>query len=64
MIIVASVLLPLLRGYEAGPQESPRGPRSYVVSRRDQAVNELPQPQPPEELGFLNVNPEPIMVVT
>jgi hypothetical protein len=27
-------------------------------------VNELPQPQPPEALGFLKVNPDPIMVVT
>jgi hypothetical protein len=29
-----------------------------------QAVNELPQPQPPVAFGFLNVKPAPIMVVT
>ena len=28
------------------------------------AVNELPQPHPPEALGFVNVNPDPIMLVT
>ena len=28
------------------------------------AENELPQPQPPVAFGFLNVNPEPCMLVT
>ncbi len=28
------------------------------------AEKELPQPQPPVEFGFLNVNPEPCMDVT
>ena len=28
------------------------------------AVNELPQPQPPVALGFLNVKPEPCMEET
>ena len=31
---------------------------------RDQAVKELPQPQPPVAFGFLKVNPAPIIVVT
>lgn len=30
----------------------------------NQAENELPQPQPPVEFGFLNVNPDPCMDVT
>ena len=30
----------------------------------DQAENELPQPQPPVEFGFLNVKPEPCIDVT
>jgi hypothetical protein len=34
------------------------------VSERGYAENELPQPQPPVLLGFLNVNPEPCMDVT
>lgn len=28
------------------------------------AENELPQPQPPVAFGFLNVNPDPCMLVT
>ena len=30
----------------------------------DQAENELPQPQPPVEFGFLKVKPEPCIDVT
>lgn len=41
----------------------PAGPAAGA-SDVGQAVNELPQPQPPEAFGFLNVNPEPIIVVT
>src|SRR5690606_8239723 len=29
-----------------------------------QTVNELPQPHPPVAFGFLNVKPDPIIVVT
>lgn len=32
--------------------------------RADYAENELPQPQPPVEFGFLNVKPDPCMDVT
>ena len=32
--------------------------------RPNYAVNELPQPQPPVEFGFLNVKPEPCIDVT
>lgn len=46
------------------PTAKPRwGPRSSKPDP-DQALNELPQPHPPEALGFLNVKPDPIMVVT
>jgi hypothetical protein len=40
-----------------------RGPE-ISFEPRAQAVKELPQPQPPDAFGFLNVKPEPIMVVT
>lgn len=54
------------------PVNKKRGPRPNAgapveTSRRRSgayAVNELPQPQPPVAFGFLNVNPEPIIVVT
>lgn len=49
-----------------------RGPAAYaagplVIQRRrsrDQTVNELPQPQPPEALGLLKVKPLPWKVDT
>ncbi len=53
------------------PEMDANGARTRVrpgpVSRDGsggQAVNELPQPQPPVAFGFLNVKPDPIMVVT
>ena len=39
------------------PDAAP-GPADHVT-RSSQAVNELPQPQPPVAFGFLNVKPEP-----
>jgi hypothetical protein len=50
---------------QEGPAES-TGRALPTAWRREtgQAVKELPQPQPPVALGFLKVNPEPIMVVT
>ena len=35
--------------------------REGSARRSSQAVNELPQPQPPVALGLLKVNPEPCM---
>ncbi len=37
------------------------GARDRLVHGRRYALKELPQPQPPVEFGFLNVNPEPCM---
>jgi hypothetical protein len=34
------------------------------VTTRTQAENELPQPQPPVEFGFVKVKPDPCMEVT
>lgn len=58
------------RGPGAHALEPPSPARSPVLASGCSlalafyAVNELPQPQPPEAFGFLNVKPEPIMVVT
>lgn len=41
---------------------APTGARS--CGNDDYAENELPQPQPPVEFGFLNVKPEPCIDVT
>ena len=59
-------LLPVQRfACTRGPRVSPAGPVPDVLcAAGGQTVKELPQPQPPDALGFLNVNPEPIMVVT
>ena len=46
------------------PRARPRTRRSVAFEAVRQTVNELPQPQPPVAFGFLNVKPEPIMVVT
>ena len=37
---------------------------SVVPPSRRQAVNELPQPQPPVAFGLVKVNPEPCIDVT
>lgn len=56
------------RSNETGPAVVPAGPVVTTLQcgaeTVDQTVNELPQPQPPVAFGFLNVKPEPIMVVT
>lgn len=47
---------------KGGPADRPDPlPRSLHTP---QVVNELPHPQPPVAFGFLNVKPEPIIVVT
>jgi hypothetical protein len=43
---------------------SPRARLKPDLRVRNQAVNELPQPQPPVEFGLLKVKPAPIIVVT
>ena len=47
---------PVVQMPHRGPSPQNRG-ASYTVK-------ELPQPQPPDAFGFLNVKPEPIIVVT
>jgi hypothetical protein len=55
------------RGRVQGPRTLPVEtlmsfhPFPYSLVPIPYAVNELPQPQPPVEFGFLNVNPEPCM---
>jgi hypothetical protein len=56
---------PMAPKSEPGPRDGPASP--VACSRFQgarQTVNELPQPHVPVAFGFLNVNPEPIMVVT
>src|SRR5690606_3617263 len=52
--------------YERRARRQPPRARVSAFTCRDdaQAVNELPQPQPPVAFGLLNVKPEPIIVVT
>jgi hypothetical protein len=55
---------PYARQHTTGPDRARPGPVGPCGQVARQALNELPQPQPPEAFGFLNVNPAPIMVVT
>ena len=66
---------PLQSGAEGDIGVLTEGPRGKAVDLNGertadvegpsrQTVNELPQPQPPVATGLLNVNPEPIMLVT
>lgn len=49
-----------------GAPELRRGPPCPFLGKASgaQTVKELPHPHPPVALGFLKVNPEPIMVLT
>jgi hypothetical protein len=52
--------------YAFSPNPPPVKVRTSTLSAPEgrQTVNELPQPHPPEALGFLNVKPCPIMLET
>jgi hypothetical protein len=63
--VIAGVFLPPTEPEPDGRRARQIGEQDGEVERSERravyALNELPQPQPPVEFGFLKTNPEPCM---
>lgn len=65
MVGRAALLFSVRDCFDAGRARARTGlARAPRVLRAAQTVKELPQPQPPLELGLLKVNPDPWKVET